>query len=140
MNYKQLALGALIGIIVTLGAGFLLSSTQLGAVVGVGQTETNTFWFVNGLFAGSSQQFKVDSSGNATFAGTATFTGAVSGISTSTLSSLSVFTATHSTVKIGSATSTGCLELGDSAGSAIVYITATGATITATTTKPAACN
>lgn len=49
-----------------------------------------------------------------------------------------------STLKIGndaSGLNTGCLVLGDSAGatSSPVYITATGATISATTTKPAIC-
>ncbi len=49
-----------------------------------------------------------------------------------------------STLKVGNDASgldTGCLVLGDSAGatSTPVYITATGATITATTTKPAIC-
>lgn len=49
-----------------------------------------------------------------------------------------------STLKVGndaSGLNTGCLVLGDSAGatSSPVYITATGATISATTTKPAIC-
>jgi hypothetical protein len=49
-----------------------------------------------------------------------------------------------STLKIGndaSGIAAGCLVLGDSGGatSTPVYITATGATITATTTKPATC-
>lgn len=52
--------------------------------------------------------------------------------------------AATSTLQIGDTTSgigTGCLVLGDSAASTTkpVYITATGATITATTTKPAIC-
>jgi hypothetical protein len=45
-----------------------------------------------------------------------------------------------STVQVGAASKAGCLVLGDSAsGASVVYITATGATVTASTTKPAAC-
>jgi hypothetical protein len=48
--------------------------------------------------------------------------------------------AASSTVQIGADSKSGCLILGDSAnGASVVYITATGATITASTTKPAAC-
>jgi len=46
-----------------------------------------------------------------------------------------------STAQIGKANKAGCLILGDSAGGgSVVYIIASGATITASTTKPAACN
>jgi hypothetical protein len=45
-----------------------------------------------------------------------------------------------STLRIGAIANKGCLELGDSASTTtLVYITATGSTVTATTTKPAAC-
>ena len=45
-----------------------------------------------------------------------------------------------STAQAGKASVAGCLILGDSAaGASPVYITATGATVTASTTKPAAC-
>jgi hypothetical protein len=79
----------------------------------------------------------------ATFNGTAAFNGQVgfSGLFSTALLNVSN---TSSTVQIGNTSSgvgTGCLVLGDSGGatSTPVYITATGATITATTTKPAIC-
>jgi hypothetical protein len=54
---------------------------------------------------------------------------------------LSTFgSAASSTIQVGAASKAGCLVLGDSAnGASVVYITATGATVTASTTKPAAC-
>lgn len=46
----------------------------------------------------------------------------------------------NSTLQVGKASSAGCLILGDSsAGASPVYITATGSTITGSTTKPSAC-
>jgi len=48
--------------------------------------------------------------------------------------------AASSTVQVGAASKAGCLILGDSGNSASpVYIIASGATLTASTTKPAAC-
>ena len=72
MNYRQLLIGVAVGVIAALGIGFLVSSRSMSAsslganVVGVGQVQTNTFWFYNGLFAGTSQQWKVTGSGNMT--------------------------------------------------------------------------
>ena len=88
-------------------------------------------------------------SGNSTISGTlavtatTTLAGAVS-VGTTTAptsgSALLVRQSASSTVYIGGASSAGCIALGDSAnGANIVYITATGTTVTATTTKPAAC-
>lgn len=48
--------------------------------------------------------------------------------------------ATKATIQVGAVSKAGCIILGDSAaGTSPVYITATGETITASTTKPAAC-
>ena len=78
--------------------------------------------------------------------GTLSVTGAITsraGISgtTGTFTDFGKFGSTaSSTVQIGAASKSGCLIVGDSAnGASPVYITATGATITASTTKPAAC-
>lgn len=44
-------------------------------------------------------------------------------------------------LQIGAASDSGCIILGDSSdGASVVYITASGATITASTTKPSACS
>lgn len=63
------------------------------------------------------------------------------GVGTSTPSTLLHLTATTTpTLRIGGPTIAGCIELLDSAGDGTVnYITASGGTLTATTTKPAAC-
>lgn len=52
-----------------------------------------------------------------------------------------VIDSTADGIQIGASSDAGCIILGDSAGGASpVYITATGATITASTTKPSACS
>ncbi len=90
--------------------------------------------FTNGLTAEGTLTAK-----DATFSSTVAVTGV------STLSDeLKVNRTASSTIQVGSTASgvgTGCLILGDSGASTTqpVYITATGATITATTTKPAIC-
>lgn len=90
-------------------------------------------------------------SGAGTFSSTLGVTGAVTLSSTLGVSGAATFSnavnvdnTASSTVQVGSTADgigTGCLVLGDSGGatSTPVYITATGATITATTTKPAIC-
>jgi len=72
-TYKVL-IGVVIGLLVATGVGYLIAhdtitSSSLGGVVGVGQVQTNTFWFVNGLFAGTSQQWSVSSAGLMTTTG-----------------------------------------------------------------------
>lgn len=55
-------------------------------------------------------------------------------------STVNVSQSASSTLAIGSPTKTGCIAIGDSATSTItVYITASGSTISATTTKPSIC-
>jgi len=107
--------------------------------------------FVAGLKAGSSEEEVINSSGywtgtlnlssgdSITNAGALTQSGAVTMSGTAHVSQ-----SASSTLQIGNTTSgvnTGCIVLGDSGGatSTPVYITATGATITATTTIPAIC-
>ena len=107
--------------------------------------------FVAGLKAGSSEEEVINSTGywtgtlslsssdSITNAGVLTQSGAVTMSGTAHVSQ-----SASSTLQIGNTTSgvnTGCIVLGDSGGatSTPVYITATGATITATTTIPAIC-
>lgn len=83
--YKYL-IGALIGsLVAVLVVGFLPSTSKLG-----NQVQNDAFNFTNGFNAGYNNQFAVDKSGNLTTSGTATFSGAVSGIATSSLSTLTV--------------------------------------------------
>ena len=152
-TYKVL-IGVVVGLLVATGVGYLIArntitSSTLGGVVGVGQVQTNTFWFVNGLYAGTSQQWNVSSAGVITTTGGITNSGTLTQSGAATLSGATVISGTaqvlqttSSTLKIGTGVGniTGCLELGDSSSaSTTVYITASGATVTATTTKPSAC-
>lgn len=67
--------------------------------------------------------------------------GTCTGLKVDTSGNLVTSKAASSTIQIGATLKAGCLILGDSANAAApVYITASGATLTAaTTTKPAAC-
>lgn len=67
-TYKVI-IGVVIGLLAATGAGLLIShfaestsSNSLGAV-GVGEVQTNTFWFYNGFYAGTSQQLSVAANG-----------------------------------------------------------------------------
>jgi len=111
--------------------------------------------FSAGIKAGSSAVEVINSSGqwvygiltseSATFSGSSTFSGAVSASGAVTFSGVPKVEATaSSTMQIGDSgagVGAGCILLGDSGGatSTPVYITATGETITATTTKPDIC-
>lgn len=109
--------------------------------------------FTAGIKAGISETEVINSSGQfvyqvngTTISGTTgTFSGTLGVTGVTTLSDqLKVSRTTLSTVQVGSIASgvgTGCLVLGDSGGatSTPVYITATGGTISASTTKPAIC-
>jgi hypothetical protein len=75
----------------------------------------------------------------ATSLNTLTVTGAVSGISSSSLTNLSVVNTVSSSVVVGSASKSGCLEVGNIAGNALAYITTDGSTVSVSTTKPAIC-
>jgi len=137
----KIALAVVVGIVIAIVAGAILSNRD--AVLG-GTVINNYPSFTNGLKAGSSNQLTITSAGVLSAAGitgtTGTFSGAVSG-TTGTFTGFGKFGSTaSSTVQVGAASKSGCLIIGDSAnGASPVYITATGATITATTTKPAAC-
>ena len=131
---------AILAIVIVLWTVLSHQGVKAGSVTfQQGQIQTDAFIFLNGFSAGSTQQFNVDSSGNVTTSGTLA-TGAVSG-TTGTFTGIGKFgSAASSTVQIGAASKAGCIILGDSAdGASVVYITATGSTITASTTKPAAC-
>ncbi len=88
-------------------------------------------------------------SGVATLSGGTTLSGANTVSGTSTFSGTNTFSgntkvqqASTSTLYIGGADYTGCLAMGDSSAPTstnVVYITVTGATVSATTTKPSIC-
>ena len=115
----------LIGVLAVIAFVFVVLYFGRGGIFGAssGPEHYNAEYFYNGL----------TSSGTNTLSGATTITGTAN-----------VSQTTSSTLKIGynaSGLEYGCLVLGDSEGatSTPVYITATGGTITATTTKPAIC-
>jgi hypothetical protein len=149
-TYKVL-IGVVIGLLVATGAGFLIArnaitTSSLGGVVGVGAVQTNTFWFVNGLFAGTSQQWSVSSAGAVTSAGS-TVNGAlaVTGASTltgaATIGGLVTANGASSTVRVGKASAyAGCIELYDAAASGTLdYVYSSGTALVDTSSKPAFC-
>lgn len=99
-NYKQLIIGVVVGIILAIGGSLLISHTSMATpslgAVGVGEVQTNTFWFYNGFYAGTNQQLSVAANGVLVDTGpVAAFNGinqAVSGWS-STLSTSTTLTA-----------------------------------------------
>lgn len=126
MEYKNVVRTAVI-VIVALVVGGIIGAGVRPAEEGTFGATANRpveyiYDFVNGFFVSGSQVF--DSTGNITVKGEVnTFGDAVT-----------------STVQVGGASKSGCIILGDSAnGASPVYITASGATVTASTTKPAAC-
>jgi hypothetical protein len=145
-NKTKIVLLAVVALIIgiVIGAMFAPQGSNLGSVRLVQDQ------FVEGLKAGRTNQFVISNAGVVTSSGaltagaitgtTGTFTGAVSG-TTGTFTGFGKFgSAASSTVQVGAASKAGCLILGDSAnGASPVYIIASGATVTASTTKPAAC-
>lgn len=97
--------------------------------------------FVGGLTAGANDELSISSAGVLTTSAGIVNTGAITG-STATFSGfVKAGSAASSTIQVGAASKAGCLIIGDSSnGASPVYITATGATITASTTKPVACS
>ena len=132
-------------VILALVVGFVVGSFSKDSVFGAGNP--NRFpngyiddgygYYVNGVAV-------IDASKNITANSiTVTTTSTMSGAAILS-GSVKISSTASSTLQIGSTTSgvgTGCLVLGDSSGatSSPVYITATGTTISATTTKPAIC-
>lgn len=132
-------------VILALVVGFVVGSFSKDSVFGAGNP--NRFpngyiddgygYYVNGVAV-------IDGSKNITANSiTVTTTSTMSGAAVLS-GSVKISSTASSTLQIGSTTSgvgTGCLVLGDSSGatSSPVYITATGTTISATTTKPAIC-
>ena len=133
-------LGVMGGRVATFGgAGGSVEYSAKTFVGDVYQGMTSVLMFQKGLFVGP-----ITSSQPVTLSGTNTLSGATTVSGAAVLSGNVNISAASSTLKIGNTTSglgTGCLVLGNSAGatSSPVYITATGTTITATTTQPSIC-
>jgi len=139
MNKHIFGLLALAVCLSVLLSVFIFSAIQPEARLG-GTTRADTT--VAGSFT---------TTGAATLSGTNTLSGATTLSGTNTVSGATTISGTvavsqssSSTLVIGnqsSGTGVGCLVVGDSAGatSSPVYITATGATLSATTTKPSIC-
>lgn len=132
-------------IIALVVVALILVGNQSASLGAAGDINTQTVWFVKGLTAGNPKVSAIDSSGNVvapvtsstgTFSSTLGITGRLSANAIAN----TFGTVASSTVQVGAASKSGCLILGDSAnGASVVYITATGSTVTASTTKPAAC-
>lgn len=124
-------------------ASFGVASCNNGNCTNFDAVDTTAGYYVDGVSI-------IDGSGifvGAINATTGVFSGTLTAATTTVTRTLNVSdsaSTASSTLKIGynaSGLAQGCLVLGDSAGatSTPVYITATGATITATTTQPAIC-
>lgn len=113
------------------------SAMGLFGAAGIGPTHYQAENFLQGLYAGTSGQFSVSNTGALTSSGANTLSGATTFSGNTTIQQ-----SASSSLYIGGADYTGCLVLGSSVSptsTSIVYITATGATISATTTKPSIC-
>ena len=53
-----------LGLLAFLGVHLGGASGVFGSISPAGEVKTNTTWFTNGIFGGSTQQFSVDASGN----------------------------------------------------------------------------
>ena len=122
---KYLSAAVIGGLIVLAIVNSAAGDKALGA-----QVQNDKFIFTGGIqTSGITNTGNVSTTGNSTVSGTLT----VNGIS-------QIGNTASSTLKVGAASKSGCLVLGDSAnGSSPVYIIASGSTITASTTKPVAC-
>ena len=126
----------------------LVFGLALGLVIG---TKIGTKPYFGGIVHNVQETFdegiavdgteRISGTGGASFT-TGSFSSTLGVTGNTTLAgTLAVQQASSSTVYIGATLKAGCIVLGDSEnGADVVYITASGATITAaTTTKPAAC-
>ena len=131
--------------LVAIVLGVLLLNVTTPYLGSTGTTHYQKESFLQGLYSGTGRQLSVSNvgllttSGGFTNSGTLTQSGSVNMTGT-----VAVNQSASSTLQIGSTASgigTGCIVLGDSSGttSTPVYITATGATISATTTIPDIC-
>ena len=132
-TYKVL-IGVVIGLLVATGAGFLIArntitTSSLGGVVGVGQVQTNTFWFVNGLFAGTSQQWSVSSAGAITTTG-----GMTVGSSGTKVSNFQCATATWNPGALGTSTISNATSVDIALPGAVVGDLCSGSLTSATST------
>ena len=66
MDYQKIALWVVgfLGLLAFLGVHLGGASGVFGSISPAGEVKTNTTWFTNGIFGGSTQQFSVDASGN----------------------------------------------------------------------------
>lgn len=137
MSKIKIALIAIVALVlgVVFGAMFApTSNNNLGSVRFIQDK------FVAGLTAGTNDELSIGSDGVLTTSAGIVNTGAVTGTNATFTGRAKIGSTASSTIQIGAASKSGCLILGDSAnGANVVYIIATGSTITASTTKPAAC-
>lgn len=141
MNTKFVIIGAIV-VLAALAVGYSVGlshnnvSFGTSGVTNFTQVDAKSGFLVNGTSVINSlgqYVYGISTAQPVTISGSATFA-----------STTAVSQSASSTLKIGNNASglgSGCLVLGDSGGatSTPVYITATGATVSATTTKPAIC-
>lgn len=151
MNKNKIVIGVLVVIALIFAVLYFTKGTNLG---GIAHWQKESF--LQGLNVGTGQQFSVSNAGALTSSGANVLSGALTQSGAATLSGATTFTGTAQISNGGTTTSTliigksfpsgtgwyaGCLKIGDSGGatSTPVYITVTGTTVSATTTKPAVC-
>ncbi len=140
MNTKTIVIGAIV-VLAALAVGYAVGLSHNSASFGTAgvtnftQVDAKSGFLVNGT--------SVINSSAQLVGGVSTTQSAAFGATTTVSGNASVVQSASSTFVIGSKGATnnsGCLELGDSSATGtIVYITASGATVTASTTKPAVC-
>ena len=140
----------IIGVLVIIALAFALLYFNAPQQVG-GNAHFQKQSFIEGFYSGTGRQLSVSNAGLLTTTGGITNSGAFAQSGAIALSGAVTMSGTahvsqsaSSTLQIGNTDSgvgTGCIVLGDSGGttSAPVYITATGAVLSATTTIPAIC-
>lgn len=144
MNEKLKSLASKTVILIV---GVLAIGSVALAFSGSSQVEIET---CDGCLFGASQSEELGASGTRFPNGisadaTSPVTGEVRGATltvtgaSSFLGSPSITQSTSSTLTIGSASSVACLQMYNAVGSGLVYVTVASSTISATTTKPAAC-
>lgn len=140
--YKFLAVAALIVSVIALFS----NTVKLGGDTNFDSLDVTDGYKVDGttVIDGDGNVDASITSDTGTFSSTLGVSGAGTFSSTVDIEGLTTISGATSTVKVGndaSGLAAGCIVLGDSGGatSTPVYITASGDTITATTTKPSVC-
>ena len=141
MNTKNLIIGVLVVVVLVFAGLYFTNPVFLGA--GSGPAHYQNESFLQGLAAGARDQFSVSNVGALTSSGANVLSGTLTQSGAAVFSgNTSVVQSASSSLYVGGANNTGCIVLGDSSAPTStnrVYITATGATISATTTKPQIC-